>query len=192
MTLDLDALEAAARAADRWGAWAIWRDLTDGGFVHVGNLEGIIPEGETVTPDDAEPNAIAKCYTPEIAEHIAAFDPPTVLALIAKLREAEAKMPPCDGGCSYGIGPEETCSAHGRPPAEIWGIVASVAAERDAVQGQLGEAEAVIEKVREIVEPPKPFELGKSMMRSFDRMIGDRRTLATYKPTNQEGGNDGT
>ena len=90
MTLNLDDLEAAARAADYWGPWAIWRDLTDGGFVHVGNLEGVIPEGETVTPDDAEPNAIAKCYTPEIAEHIATFDPPTVVALIAKLREAEA------------------------------------------------------------------------------------------------------
>lgn len=89
MTLDLNALEAVARTADCWGPWAIWRDLTDGGFVHVGNLEGIIPEGETVTPDDAEPNAIAKCYTPEIAEHIAAFDPPTVRALITRLREAE-------------------------------------------------------------------------------------------------------
>ena len=63
----------------------------------------------------------------------------------------------------------------------------------EAAMAKLREAEAVIEKVREIVEPPKPFELGKSMMRSFDRMIGDlRRTLATYKPTNQEGGDDGT
>ena len=107
--------------------------------------------------------------------------------------EAEAALPPCDAGCDYNSGPDETCSAHGRPPAEIWEIVASVAAERDAAQGQLGEAEHVIEKVREIVEPPKPLELGKSMMRSFDRMIGDlRRALATYKPINPEGGNDGT
>lgn len=56
-----------------------------------------------------------------------------------------------------------------------------------ALIAKLREAEVVIGKVREIVEPPKPFELGKSMMRSFDRMIGDlRRTLATYKPTNNE------
>ena len=30
-------------------------------------------------------------------------------------------------------------------------------------------------------------------MRSFDRMIGDlRRAVEDYKPTNQEGGTDGT
>ena len=62
---------------------------------------------------------------------------------------------------------------------------------RAEAEAKLREAEAVIEKVREIVEPPKPFELGKSMMRSFDRMIGDlRKTLATYKPTNQEENRD--
>lgn len=55
-------------------------------------------------------------------------------------------------------------------------------------ESRLRDAEAVIEQVRALVEPPKPFELGKSMMRSFDRMNGDlRKTLATYKPTNQEG-----
>ena len=94
------------------------------------------------------------------------------LALIARLREAEAKLPPCDGGCSYGIGPDETCSAHGRPPAEIWGIVASVAAERDAAQGQLGEAEAVIAQILDYEGPE----------------AADMRDIAlTYKPTNQEG-----
>lgn len=172
MTLNLDDLEAAARAADYWGPWAIWRDLTDGGFVHVGNLEGVIPEGETVTPDDAEPNAIAKCYTPEIAEHIATFDPPTVLALIARLREAEAKLPPCDGGCSYDSGPEETCSAHGRLPAEIWELVSRIAAERDVAQGQLGEAEHVIARILDYDGPE----------------AADMRDIAlTYRPTNQEG-----
>ena len=86
----LDELEAKARAASAWGGWAIWPDLTEGGFVHVGNEGGVIPEGETATADDAEPNPIAKAYTLEIAEFIAAADPATVLSLIARVRTIEA------------------------------------------------------------------------------------------------------
>ena len=139
MTLDLNALEAVARAVCVPEAWAIWHDLDHQGFKTVGDAESYAEMKKTGEADECDP--IAHVYTDDLAEHIAAFDPPTVLALITKLREADA----------------------------------------------------VIEKVREIVEPPKPFELGKSMMRSFDRMIGDlRRALATYKHTNQEGGNDGT
>ena len=60
--LDLDALEATARAVNTPGPWE------------------------------------ARCdgYK-EDAEHIAAFDPPTVLALIARLREAEAN---CHRACA--------------------------------------------------------------------------------------------
>jgi hypothetical protein len=93
--LDLDALEAVAENANDWGGWEIWPDLTEGGFVHVGNADGVIPEGEIATADDAEPNPIAKAYTPEIGEFIAALDPPTVLALIGeakRTREAEAAL----------------------------------------------------------------------------------------------------
>lgn len=85
--VDLEALEALAKAADSWGGWAIWPDLTEGGFVHVGNEDGVIPEGQIATPDDAEANPIAKAYTPEIGAFIAAADPATVLALIAELRQ---------------------------------------------------------------------------------------------------------
>lgn len=42
---------------------------------------------------------------------------------------------PCDGGCTYD-GPDETCSAHGRPPAEIWAIVREMAEERDNWKGK--------------------------------------------------------
>lgn len=43
---------------------------------------------KTGEADECDP--IAHVYTDDLAAHIAAFDPPTVLALIAKLREAEA------------------------------------------------------------------------------------------------------
>lgn len=35
----------------------------------------------------------------------------------------------CDGGCDYNSGPEEDCSLHGRPVAEVWGIVYKLSAE---------------------------------------------------------------
>lgn len=69
--------------------------------------------------------------------HIAAFDPPTVLSLIAALEAKTAEVEgckqrfSCDGGCSYGDGPQEECSLHGRKPRDLWEIVGGLARERD-------------------------------------------------------------
>lgn len=71
MTLDLDALEAVARAATP-GPW------------HQG-AHYIGAGGEPYDPDAAVGQASILCD----AEHIAAFDPPTVRALITRVREAE-------------------------------------------------------------------------------------------------------
>ena len=66
-------------------------------------------------------------------------------------------------------------------------ILIEMGRQEYALSTRLREAEAVIEGVRDLVTPPKPFTLGKSMMRSFDQMIGDLRAiLATYKTTNHE------
>lgn len=72
MKIDLDALEAVARAATP-GPW------------HQG-AHYIGAGGEPYDPEAFVGQASILCD----AEHIAAFDPPTVLTLIAKLREAEA------------------------------------------------------------------------------------------------------
>lgn len=71
MTLDLDALEAVARAATP-GPW------------HQG-AHYIGAGGEPHDPEAVVGQAPILCD----AEHIAAFDPPTVRALITRLREAE-------------------------------------------------------------------------------------------------------
>lgn len=84
--VQLDEIEKRANAAAEWGGWAIWEDLRDGGFVHVGNLDGVIPDGQIATEEDAESNPIAQCFTREIAEHIASMDPDSTLALLAEVR----------------------------------------------------------------------------------------------------------
>ena len=89
---DLDRLVMLAKAADVWGEWAIWEDLGSDGFVHVGNADGVIPEGEMATPEDAEPNPIANCYTRELAEFIAAANPKVVRALVQRLQNAEVAL----------------------------------------------------------------------------------------------------
>ena len=84
---------------------------------------------------------------PEDAEHIATFDPPTVLALIAALEAKTTEVEgykqhyPCDGGCNYTDGPLEECSLHGRNPRELWEAIGGLTRERD-------EAEAALERVR--------------------------------------------
>jgi hypothetical protein len=45
--------------------------------------------------------------------------------------ERDALVPKCDGGCSEDDGPQEDCSLHGRPVAEVWAIVEEVIAQRD-------------------------------------------------------------
>lgn len=43
---------------------------------------------------------------------------------------------PCDGGCSYNAGPDETCSRHGRRVREVWGI-ADAALRRESGMAML-------------------------------------------------------
>ena len=88
MTINLDDLEATARAVCVPEAWTIWHDLDHQGFKTVGDAESYAEMKKTGEADECDP--IAHVYTDDLAEHIATFDPPTVLALIAKLREAEA------------------------------------------------------------------------------------------------------
>ena len=71
--LDLEQLEKVAQEA------------TDGPWKLLGGGEYVTPIGVMVAPDDGG-------VSPEDAVYIATFDPPTALALVARLREAEAKV----------------------------------------------------------------------------------------------------
>lgn len=99
LTPNLAELRALAQRANDWGRWARWTDQ-DGaahmrGLFMVGNLAAVIPIGEMwveTDPDDVNP--IAECYTPELADFIAAANPVEVLALLdaaARLAEVEAE-----------------------------------------------------------------------------------------------------
>lgn len=82
MTLDLDALEAIAREATP----GPWEEGSNRPFSR--DLQGIFASHEkryVLKADfDQQPE------NPADANHIATFDPPTVLALITRVREAEA------------------------------------------------------------------------------------------------------
>ncbi len=81
VSIDLDALEATARAATP-GPWLIGNSEMYGPSAITRDAEGLpqVQDQWVCDADAGHPNA----------EHIATFDPPTVLALIARLREAEA------------------------------------------------------------------------------------------------------
>ena len=106
----------------------------------------------------------------ESAQHIAAFDPPTTLALIAALEAKTAEVEgykqhyPCDGGCNYTDGPQEGCSLHGRNPRELWEAIGGLTRDRDEARAEVSriegsaiewskraeKAEAALERVRAV------------------------------------------
>lgn len=103
------------------------------------------------------------------AEHIATFDPPTVLALIARLRKAEAERDEFKRLFS---------ECH---PVHLAGMTAA----REARQ-ELREAEAVIEKVGKRVSALIETFTGLQQMPTSN-LNGFAADLSTYKPTDQEG-----
>ena len=80
MSIKLDDLEATAKAATP----GPWQHLPYGGQNQNGDYSG----GEIY---EANGEHLISDVSDEAGSHIATFDPPTVLALIAKLREAEAE-----------------------------------------------------------------------------------------------------
>lgn len=58
--------------------------------------------------------------------------------LALRVEQLQGQLPPCDGGCNVNSGPEETCSAHGRPVAEVWEIAQGFATERDELKALVG------------------------------------------------------
>ena len=77
MTLNLEDLEAVARAA------------TPGPWTYKPTILGL-PNTTVMAGDDQMGYMGVGHFLAPNATHVATFDPPTVLALIAKLREAEA------------------------------------------------------------------------------------------------------
>lgn len=72
------------------GPWAIWEDLKDGGFVHVGDEAGVIPEGAMATSEDGPFNPTAKCYVrPDATAIVDAHNVtvPTALSMVEAVLE---------------------------------------------------------------------------------------------------------
>ena len=167
MKIDLDALEAVARAATP-GPW------------HQG-AHYIGAGGEPYDPEAVVGQASILCD----AEHIAAFDPPTVLALIAKLREAERQRDASEK--QVDIRSKDSIAARiarsNVRAVEEWAATQALVARQtryieelervDSVElkAKLREAEAVIAQILDYEGPE----------------AADMRDIAlTYKPTNQE------
>lgn len=185
--LNLDALEATARAATP-GPWRWDENYGDPGDT-----------GLALTNDARKEIVGAYNYhccafrdEPNVgegdAEHIATFDPPTVLALIARLREAEARAEngPCwDEGFTVTV-PRGECAPlpplctlkAGHLGAHQAGGATWTRRSAGGIERKLREAEAVIAEALE----PKNIDYGH-MDIALDRV---RVILSRYKPTNQE------
>jgi hypothetical protein len=103
---------------------------------------------------------------------------------------------PCDGGCVDE--PEETCSRHGRSPADLWRIIGEVAAERNALTAKVARAEALAEDWRykgqfgwgpwQIGEGPDPegYVMDHCAFALRDALAGSEADTSDTQPTDQE------
>lgn len=91
------------------------------------------------------------------------------------LRDYDANFP-CDGGCGYD-GPEETCSRHGRSPADLWSIAEEQIKRANDAGARLREAEALI------------YELEKGLDRfsAVAFRAEARELLSRHRPTTSKG-----
>jgi hypothetical protein len=89
---------------------------------------------------DYDDNDFAR-YAAEFLADLAAHDREVREPLRLQVEQLQGQLPPCDGGCDYNTGPEETCSAHGRPVAEVWEIAQQYARERDGARMALRAAQ---------------------------------------------------
>lgn len=93
---------------------------------------------------DQDPVIEARRIATTLAAGVVAEEPSDALiAEVKTLRNVAATYDgnfPCDGGCGWDTGPEETCSRHGRAPKELWELVE--AGYRS--EAKLREAEAVV------------------------------------------------
>lgn len=180
--IDLDALEATARAATS-GPWEAGEVTTWGDDNDIPQA-AVLVSGGPLTWDDHG----GEVFDPVNAEHIAAFDPPTVLALIARLRTAENVVKdydanfPCDGGCNVNDGPEETCSRHGRSPADLWNITEEQIKRANDAEARLREAEAVIAGALDVIRDRDGDPDGR-----IERILRAENVLSRYKTIKTEG-----
>lgn len=86
--------------------------------------------------------------------------PEQITAAVEYIAIPAARMS-CDGACSYHDGPDEECSLHGRPVREVWGIVAEVGREREALKVTLAD-------VSEALAPHAPGHDGDDPDRVHD------------------------
>ena len=184
MTLDLGALEATAKAATP-GPWRWDEDFGENGDTGLALTNDA--RAEVVGAYNWHCCSFRDDPTVEDndAEHIAAFDPPTVLALIAKLREAERQRDASEK--QVDIRSKDSIAARiarsNVRAVEEWAATQALVARQtryieelervDSVElkAKLREAEAVIAQILDYEGPE----------------AADMRDIAlTYKPTNQE------
>ena len=120
------------------------------------------------------------------------------LADIAEAAEARVKgfeaNFPCDGGCNYASGPEESCSLHGRNPADLWGIIANISAECYEAEARIAELEAGEWEYAQavITDDDGGLYLGKSFGDDPTRALDEgyvlvRRNCGPWVPVESEG-----
>jgi hypothetical protein len=140
--LDLDVLEAVAKEVHPCVKWQRYENIHAESTVVIPGrgLRGLI----------ATPNYGMEDYGRAVAEHIATFDPPTTLALIAELRDSRARIAEVEAENARLLSPERDTTGLTYGDRKAWEhhLDRAVAAEQ-----KVAALAEVIEQVRALHEP---------------------------------------
>jgi hypothetical protein len=89
---------------------------------------------------------------------------------------------PCDGGCSYNDGPEETCSRHGRRVSEVWQMQSDAQAEANRLAAKL---DAVKDGLRHLADAQQSWIDAGRVEQAISRETIRDRALAILADTDE-------
>lgn len=159
MTINLDTLRKTAEAEEtqKWGGWAFEEDDFDGFCIYIndGDNFGRSYVAKDLTQGESEGESTAK--------FIAAFDPPTVLALLSRLEQAEQQRDSSREACKTLA---EVLSNHSE-----WIVEATDSQDLIGEDGD-GDWDVVWDRVMELGEAKRKAEQAVARVREFsDQML---------------------
>ena len=114
-------------------------------------------------------------------------DAELIRTLQAENERLRGEMPPCDGYCNEWGGPQEDCSRHGRPVAQVWQMLSDENARHRLLRDKIA---TLTEEWRQSAEAGEDERYGRIIGRTLKQCADEVQELVaeqTWPAPGEEG-----